>query len=52
MGYEKAAHVAHAAMKDGSTLKEAALKSGNVDEAIYDKVVDPKGMVGHGVGGA
>ena len=52
IGYEKAAHIAHAAMRDGSTLKEAALKSGDVDEATYDKVVDPRGMVGHGVGGA
>ena len=52
IGYEKSAHIAHEAMRDGSTLKEAALKSGDVDEATYDKVVDPKTMVGHGVGGA
>ena len=52
IGYEKAAHIAHAAMQDGSTLREAALKSGDVDEATYDRVVDPKTMVGHGVGGA
>ena len=52
IGYEKSAHIAQKAMKDGSTLKEAALKSGDVDEATYDKVMDPKGMVGHGVAGA
>ena len=52
IGYEKAAHIAHAAMRDGSTLKQAALKSGDVDEATYDKAVDPKAMVGHGLAGA
>ena len=38
-------------MDSGSTLKEAALKNG-VDEAEYDKVVNPREMAGHGVGGA
>ena len=52
IGYEKSAHIAQQAMKDDSTLKEAALASGDVDEATYDKVMDPKGMVGHGVAGA
>ena len=52
IGYEKSAHIAQKAMRDGSTLKEAALASGDVDEATYDRVVDPKGMVGHGFAGA
>ena len=52
IGYEKSAHIAQKAMKDDSTLKEAALASGDVDEATYDKVMDPKGMVGHGNAGA
>ncbi len=52
IGYEKSAHIAQKAMKDGSTLREAALASGDVDEATYDKVADPRHMVGHGVGGA
>ena len=52
IGYEKSAHIAQKAMKDDSTLKAAALASGDVDEATYDKVMDPKGMVGHGVSGA
>ena len=52
IGYEKSARIAQKAMKDGSKLKEAALASGDVDEATYDKAVDPKTMVGHGVGGA
>ncbi len=52
IGYDNAAHIAEAASKDGSKLKDAALKSGKVDEATYDKVVDPKILVGHGVAGA
>ncbi len=52
IGYEKSAHIAQKAMKDDSTLKAAALASGEVDEATYDKVMDPKSMVGHGVAGA
>ncbi len=52
IGYDAAAHIAEAASKDGFKLKDAALKSGKVDEATYDKVVDPKILVGHGVAGA
>ena len=52
IGYEKSAHIAQKAMKDDSTLREAALASGDVDEATYDKVMDPKGMVGQGYAGA
>ncbi len=52
IGYEKSAHIAQKAMQDDSTLREAALASGDVDEATYDKVMDPKDMVGHGYAGA
>ncbi len=52
IGYEKSAHIAQKAMQDDSTLREAALASGEVDEATYDKVMDPKDMVGHGYAGA
>ena len=52
IGYQKAAHIAEKAGADGSTLREAALASGDVDEATFDRVCDPKAMVGHGVGGA
>jgi xanthine dehydrogenase YagT iron-sulfur-binding subunit len=34
------------------TLTVAAVASGEVDEAIYDKVMDPKGMVGQDYAGA
>ena len=52
IGYQKAAHIAEKAVADGSTLREAALASGEVDEATFDRVCDPRTMVGHGVGGA
>ena len=52
IGYQKAAHIAETADRDGSTLREAALASGDVDAATFDKVCDPKSMVGDGVAGA
>ena len=52
IGYQKSAHIAETAEAQGSTLREAALKSGHVDEATFDRVVDPKAMTGHGVRGA
>ena len=52
IGYQKAAHIAEAAEAQGTTLREAALKSGHVDEQTFDRVVNPKAMTGHGVRGA
>ncbi|WP_072572399.1 class II fumarate hydratase [Granulibacter bethesdensis] len=52
IGYDNAAHIAEAANADGSTLREAALKSGKVDEATFNRVVDPQKLVGEGVAGA
>ncbi len=52
IGYEKSAQIAQKAMKDDSTLRKAALASGDVDEATYDKVMNPNDMVGHGYAGA
>ena len=52
IGYQKAAHIAEKAMADRTTLRESALASGEVSAEQFDKVVDPKTMVGHGVGGA
>ncbi len=46
IGYDKAAQIAHYAMDNDLTLKEAALKLGFVSEAEFDRVVDPKKMVG------
>ena len=45
IGYDKASKVAHYAMDNDLTLKEAVLKLGFVSEAEFDRVVDPKKMV-------
>jgi len=45
IGYDKAAKIAHYAMDNDLTLKEAALKLGFVTEAEFDRHVDPKKMV-------
>ena len=52
IGYQKAAHIAEKAEAEGTTLREAALKFGDVDEATFDRVCDPNAMVGKGVTGA
>jgi fumarate hydratase class II len=44
IGYDKASAIAHRALDEGSTLKEAALKSGWIDERTFDEVVDPRKM--------
>jgi fumarate hydratase class II len=45
IGYDKASRIAHYALDNDQTLKEAALGLGFVSEADYDKIVDPKKMV-------
>jgi fumarate hydratase, class II len=45
IGYDKASRIAHYAMDNDLTLKEAALKLGFVTEAEFDRVVDPEKMV-------
>ena len=52
IGYNAAAQIAETADKDGSSLRDAAIRSGKVDAAKFDSVVDPQKMVGDGVGGA
>ena len=46
IGYDKAAHLAHYAMDHDLTLKEAALQLGYVTEDEFDRVVDPRKMLG------
>jgi fumarate hydratase class II len=46
LGYDKAAHIAHDAMQHGTTLREAALATGWIDAATFDRVVDPRRMIG------
>jgi fumarate hydratase class II len=45
IGYDKASKIAHHAMDNDLTLKEAALQLGFVTEAEFDRIVDPKKMV-------
>ena len=52
IGYDKAAAIAHVANDRDLTLREAALASGYIDEKRFDQIVDPKKLVGHGVGGS
>jgi fumarate hydratase class II len=52
IGYDKASKIAHYAMDHDLTLKDAALKLGFVTEAEFNRIVDPKKMVGPYVGGA
>ncbi|WP_095590877.1 class II fumarate hydratase [Actibacterium ureilyticum] len=46
IGYDNATTVAKTAHKNGTTLKEEAIKLGFVDEATFDKVVRPEQMIG------
>ncbi|WP_433609250.1 class II fumarate hydratase [Prescottella agglutinans] len=46
IGYDKASAIAHKANDEGTTLREAALATGYIDAAEFDKVVDPRQMVG------
>jgi fumarate hydratase class II len=46
IGYYKAAEIAKTAHKNGTTLKEEALRLGYVTAEEYDQWVDPKKMVG------
>ena len=45
IGYDNAAKIAKQAHADGTTLREAALASGLVDEATFDTHVRPEDMV-------
>jgi fumarate hydratase class II len=44
IGYDKASKIAHYANDNDLTLKDAALKLGFVNEAEFDRVVDPEKM--------
>ena len=45
VGYDNAAKIAKKAYKNGTTLKEEAIKSGLINEKDYDRIVDPKKMI-------
>jgi fumarate hydratase class II len=46
IGYDKAAKIAHSALEQNLTLREAAIRSGFVSAEDFDSAVDPKKMVG------
>jgi fumarate hydratase class II len=46
IGYDNAAKIAKNALKNKTKLKDEAIKSGLIKEKDYDKIVDPKKMVG------
>jgi len=45
VGYDNAAKIAKTALKNNTTLKHEALKSGLINEKEYDKIVNPKRMI-------
>jgi len=45
IGYDKASRIAHYALDNDLTLKQAALKLGFVSEEEFDTIVDPRKMV-------
>ena len=45
IGYDNAAKIAKKALKNKTTLKAEALKSGLISEKDYNKIVDPKKMI-------
>ena len=45
IGYDNAAKIAKKALKNGTTLKEEAVKSGLIGEKEFDFLIDPKKMI-------
>ena len=46
IGYDNAANIAKTAHKNGTTLREEALKGKYVSEEEFDRLVDPRRMIG------
>ena len=44
IGYDKAAHIAKTAHKNGTTLKQEVIKAGLIKESEYDKIMNPLKM--------
>ncbi|WP_379970878.1 class II fumarate hydratase [Ectobacillus sp. sgz5001026] len=47
IGYDKASAIAHKAFEENTTLRQAAIDSGYVKAEDFDKIVNPKNMVGN-----
>jgi fumarate hydratase, class II len=52
IGYDKASKIAHLAMDRELTLRDAAVQSGFVTNEEFDRVVDPRALVGKGLAGS
>ena len=46
IGYDNAAKIAKKAHKNGTSLKEEAIKSGLITKKEFEKIVNPKKMIG------
>jgi fumarate hydratase class II len=46
IGYDKASAIAHKANDEGTTLRAAALATGYIDAAGFDRIVNPAAMAG------
>ena len=44
IGYDKAAHIAKTAHKNGTNLKYEVIKAGLINESEYDKIMNPLKM--------
>jgi fumarate hydratase class II len=44
IGYDKASKIAHKALNEETTLKQAALETGWIDEGTFDEIVDARKM--------
>ena len=45
IGYDNAAKIAKLAHKNGTTLKEEAIKSGLIGESEFSRIVNPMKMI-------
>jgi fumarate hydratase class II len=52
IGYDKAPEIAHTAMAEDLTLRDAAIRSSAVAGKDFDLIVDPANMVGTGLAGS
>jgi fumarate hydratase class II len=46
IGYDKASNIAHRANDEGTSLRQAAIQSGDISSEQFDKIVVPDHMVG------
>jgi len=47
IGYDKAARIAHRAMQEDITIRDAAVKEGSISGEDFDRLIDPAKMVGN-----